>query len=339
MTRCSSGRCRGLVEDAGTAVLLALENARLEAEVRSSERDLRASRARILAAGLKERRRLERDLHDTAQQRLIMLRLKLDLAEQRAGAEPARRLLRRLGDDVEATIGAHARDRARPVPAAARASGARRRPARGAADGGGRTDARRRGRRAQPHRDRGGGVRLLSRGPRRARRRSRACDGRDADPRVARHVVARPPRRGHPGPGRWSSRSASSGRCAIPSRRSADGWTRPPRAPAAGLSPPTCRGRRCADGAVGHGSRDGRASSGADEIRTRPPTASIRSRMLVRPAPLPTRSRSKPHPSSLTLKAMPPPAGSSEIVVRAPGPACLIAFCTASRQAKNTAAS
>ena len=96
----------GLVEDAGTAVLLALENARLEAEVRSSERDLRASRARILAAGLKERRRLERDLHDTAQQRLIMLRLKLDLAEQRAGAEPARRLLRELGDDVEATIGA-----------------------------------------------------------------------------------------------------------------------------------------------------------------------------------------------------------------------------------------
>ncbi len=95
----------GLVEDAGTAVLLALENARLEAEVRTSERDLRASRARILAAGLKERRRLERDLHDTAQQRLIMLRLKLDLAEQRTGDEATRLLLARLGDDVEATIG------------------------------------------------------------------------------------------------------------------------------------------------------------------------------------------------------------------------------------------
>jgi len=95
----------GPVEDAGMAVLLALENARLEAEVRTSQRDLRASRARILAAGLKERRRLERDLHDTAQQRLIMLRLKLDLAEQRAADEATRGLLGQLGDDVEATIG------------------------------------------------------------------------------------------------------------------------------------------------------------------------------------------------------------------------------------------
>jgi signal transduction histidine kinase len=95
-----------VVESAGTAVLLALENARLEAEVRSSARELRASRARILAAGMSERRRLERNLHDTAQQRLVMLRVKLDLAEQRSGTEAAdlRRLLRRLGDDVEATI-------------------------------------------------------------------------------------------------------------------------------------------------------------------------------------------------------------------------------------------
>jgi signal transduction histidine kinase len=94
----------GRVEEAGTAVLLALENARLEAEVRTTERDLRASRARILAAGMKERRRLERDLHDTAQQRLIMLRLKLDLAKQRAGDEATHRLLGQLGDEVEATI-------------------------------------------------------------------------------------------------------------------------------------------------------------------------------------------------------------------------------------------
>ncbi|MEA2180356.1 MAG: hypothetical protein QOG77_3653, partial [Solirubrobacteraceae bacterium] len=56
----------GVVEGAGVAVLLALENARLEAEVHNAARQLRESRARILAAGMSERRRLERDLHDTA---------------------------------------------------------------------------------------------------------------------------------------------------------------------------------------------------------------------------------------------------------------------------------
>ena len=96
----------GVVEDAGTAVRLALENARLEAEVLASERDLRESRARLLAAGMKERRRLERDLHDTAQQRLIMLRMRLDLADDETGedAEEIRLLLDRLGEDVEETI-------------------------------------------------------------------------------------------------------------------------------------------------------------------------------------------------------------------------------------------
>jgi signal transduction histidine kinase len=95
----------GVVESAGAAVLLALENARLEAEVRTTARELRESRARILAAGLIERRRLERDLHDTAQQRLVMLRLKLGLAEQEAGDGAANgngaELLGRLGSEVE----------------------------------------------------------------------------------------------------------------------------------------------------------------------------------------------------------------------------------------------
>jgi signal transduction histidine kinase len=74
----------GLVEAAGNAALLALENGRLEAELRSSIEELRASRARLVSVGIDERRRLERDLHDTAQNQLVALRIRLGLAEERA---------------------------------------------------------------------------------------------------------------------------------------------------------------------------------------------------------------------------------------------------------------
>lgn len=66
---------------------LALDNERLHAELATRMGDLRASRARIVAAGDSERRRLERDLHDGAQQRLLALALTLRLA--RAGAVEA----------------------------------------------------------------------------------------------------------------------------------------------------------------------------------------------------------------------------------------------------------
>ena len=97
----------GVVDAAGAAVLLALENAGLEADVRASARALRASRARMLTAGVAERRRLERDLHDTAQQRLVALRIKLALAQERVGDGDGNglgELLEQLGGDVEATI-------------------------------------------------------------------------------------------------------------------------------------------------------------------------------------------------------------------------------------------
>jgi signal transduction histidine kinase len=74
----------GLVEAAGNAALLALENGRLEAELRSTIEELRASRARLVSAGIEERRRLERDLHDTAQNGLVALRIRLGLAAERA---------------------------------------------------------------------------------------------------------------------------------------------------------------------------------------------------------------------------------------------------------------
>lgn len=63
---------------------LALDNERLHAELAARVADLRASRARIVATGDTERRRLERDLHDGAQQRLLALVLILRLA--RTGA-------------------------------------------------------------------------------------------------------------------------------------------------------------------------------------------------------------------------------------------------------------
>ena len=72
-----------LVEAVGAAASLALENARLQAELRAQLAEVRASRARIVEAGDAERRRLERDLHDGAQQRLLGIRLALQLARGR----------------------------------------------------------------------------------------------------------------------------------------------------------------------------------------------------------------------------------------------------------------
>jgi signal transduction histidine kinase len=69
----------------------ALENARLHAELRARLEDLKGSRARIIELAQTERQRLERDLHDGAQQRLVALSLELGLLEQRFADEPAAR--------------------------------------------------------------------------------------------------------------------------------------------------------------------------------------------------------------------------------------------------------
>jgi signal transduction histidine kinase len=68
----------------GAAARLAVDNERLAAEVRAQLLDLRDSRARIVATGDAERRRLERDLHDGAQQRLLVLSYELQLARGQA---------------------------------------------------------------------------------------------------------------------------------------------------------------------------------------------------------------------------------------------------------------
>jgi signal transduction histidine kinase len=67
------------------------------------EGEIRVARSRILAAAEEERRRLERDLHDGAQQRLIALRVKLGLIGEVDRAE-ARRVVAELAEDVDATL-------------------------------------------------------------------------------------------------------------------------------------------------------------------------------------------------------------------------------------------
>jgi len=69
-----------------TAAGLSMENRLLRAELRAQAEELRAAQARLVAAADAERRRLERDLHDGAQSRLVAL--KLELARAQAQAPP-----------------------------------------------------------------------------------------------------------------------------------------------------------------------------------------------------------------------------------------------------------
>jgi signal transduction histidine kinase len=96
-----------LVEAAAAYARIALENQHLGAKVESSLRELRESRARILTTADRERRRIERDLHDGAQQRLVALRIKLELTEELVRENQASGLaeLRALGSDVDETLG------------------------------------------------------------------------------------------------------------------------------------------------------------------------------------------------------------------------------------------
>jgi signal transduction histidine kinase len=77
-----------LVRAAGAAAALALENERLDAELRAKVEELRASRERIVESGYAARRRLERDLHDGAQQRLVSLALSLRILRSRVEGDP-----------------------------------------------------------------------------------------------------------------------------------------------------------------------------------------------------------------------------------------------------------
>ena len=92
----------GLVGAAGSVAALALENERLSAQVRAQLDEVRASRARIVEAGDAERQRIERDLHDGAQQRLVALALRLQTA--RATTTDASELIDQATAELQAAV-------------------------------------------------------------------------------------------------------------------------------------------------------------------------------------------------------------------------------------------
>ncbi len=93
-----------LVESVRATAALVLENERLAAEVRSQLAEVRASRGRIVTAADAERRRIERNLHDGAQQRLVTLSVALGLEASRADRAAAD-VLSRAQDEVEQALG------------------------------------------------------------------------------------------------------------------------------------------------------------------------------------------------------------------------------------------
>ena len=96
-----------LVEGVAAAARLALVNARLHAEVRAQLETVQESRARIVAAADEERRRIERDLHDGAQQRLVALALELRSAQRQLDATDdaeVARLLASTADELQVAV-------------------------------------------------------------------------------------------------------------------------------------------------------------------------------------------------------------------------------------------
>jgi signal transduction histidine kinase len=77
-----------LVEVVSAAAGIALENGRLQAELRARLQELHGSRTRVVEAQQNERRRLERNLHDGAQQRLVALALELGMLAEKADGDP-----------------------------------------------------------------------------------------------------------------------------------------------------------------------------------------------------------------------------------------------------------
>ena len=103
----------GVVDSVRATAGLVLENERLAAEVRSQLAQVRASRGRIVAAADAERRRIERNLHDGAQQRLVTLSMALGLEASRSDAGAAG-ALSRAQDEIEQAI-AELRELARGI--------------------------------------------------------------------------------------------------------------------------------------------------------------------------------------------------------------------------------
>src|SRR4051795_4320962 len=105
-----------LVGAVAAAAAIALDDARLQAESEDRLAELRASRERLVVAGDAERRRLERNLHDGAQQRLVSVALQLRMIQKRLRSDPpaAEALLESAGDELSQSL-AELRELARGI--------------------------------------------------------------------------------------------------------------------------------------------------------------------------------------------------------------------------------
>jgi signal transduction histidine kinase len=95
-----------LISAVASAAALAMENERLEAELRARVAELHESRAKLVDRTMAERRSLERDLHDGAQQRLVALSVQVALARRKVESDPAGagELLDRAGDELRLAL-------------------------------------------------------------------------------------------------------------------------------------------------------------------------------------------------------------------------------------------
>jgi signal transduction histidine kinase len=100
------GEDPALLDAVSSAAALALDNERLLAELRAQLGEIRGSRARIVDAADTERRRLERNLHDGAQQRLVTLALHLRMAQETLHDDPAAAgaMLDGVGEDLKLAL-------------------------------------------------------------------------------------------------------------------------------------------------------------------------------------------------------------------------------------------
>jgi signal transduction histidine kinase len=109
-----------LIEAVGGAATIALENRQLQTQAEDRLAEVEASRGRIIAAGDAERRRIERNLHDGAQQRLVTLALQLSLIQRQIRDDPAgaEQLVESASDELALSL-AELRELARGIHPAA----------------------------------------------------------------------------------------------------------------------------------------------------------------------------------------------------------------------------
>jgi signal transduction histidine kinase len=95
-----------LLEAVAAAAGIALENGRLQAELHARLEELQGSRARIVEAADAERRRIERDLHDGAQQRMVAIALQLRLVQGRIRDDPdlAEQMVTRASEELALSL-------------------------------------------------------------------------------------------------------------------------------------------------------------------------------------------------------------------------------------------